>query len=62
MYCRNFKIYCTTNEDNSEFTLVGECDGEIIATQTECSFEDVMINCYNFFRDIVDTYCPAVRT
>ena len=58
MNYRKFKIYCTTNEDHSEFTLVAECNGEVITTQTEHSFEDVMIKCYVFFQRIVTTYWP----
>lgn len=56
-----YNIYCKVNEDRSEFTLVAEKDGEVVDSQVEYSFEDVMIECYNFFRRVVEKYWPDTR-
>ena len=56
-----YKIYCKVNEDGSEFTLVAEKDSEIVKTQVECCFEDVMIECYSFFDKVIETYRPDTR-
>lgn len=56
-----YNIYCKVNEDGSEFTLVAEKDGEVVDSQVEYSFEDVMIECYKFFRRVVEKYWPDTR-
>lgn len=57
----SYKIYCKANEESSEFTLVAEKDGEIVDTQTEYCFEDVMIECYKFLNRVVEKYWPNTR-
>ncbi len=56
-----YNIYCNVNEDGSEFTLIAEKDGEIVDSQVESCFEDVMIDCYNFFSRVCDKYYPDTR-
>jgi hypothetical protein len=55
-------IYCEdVSKDKSEFELRCEKDGEIVERKIEYSFEDVMIDCYDFFRMVCDKYYPDTR-
>lgn len=57
-----YVIYCVdVSNDKSEFELRCEKDGEIIERKVEYSFADVMIECYSFFRMIVEKYSPDTR-
>jgi hypothetical protein len=55
-----YVIYCEdVSNDKSEFELRCERNGEIVEREGGLySFEDVMIECYNFFRKVCDKYYP----
>lgn len=56
-------IYSKPNEDGSEFELRCEKDGKIVEREGGLySFEDVMIECYNFFRRVCDKYNLDTRS
>ncbi len=53
---RKFKMSCVeVSDDGSEFELRFELNGEIVERKTEYSFDDVLIDSYEFFK----TNCEA---
>ena len=49
---RKLKLYCVeVSDDGSEFELRFEVDDEIVDRKTEYSFDDVLIDSYDFFND-----------
>lgn len=58
-----YVIYCEdVSNDKSEFELRCERDGEIVERKDGYyCFEDVMIDCYDFFRMVCDKYLPDTR-
>jgi hypothetical protein len=58
-----YVIYCEDiSGDKSEFELRCEVNGEVKDSKRGYyCFEDVMIDCYNFFRMVCDKYWPDTR-
>ena len=54
---RKFKISCVeVSDDGSEFELRFELNGEIVERKTEYSFDDVLCDSYNFFKENCEKY------
>lgn len=54
---RKFRMYCIDiSNDGSEFELRFELNGDIVDKITEYSFDDVLIDSYNFFHQNCEKY------
>ena len=52
-----YKIACEdVSCDGSEFLLVCKKDGKVVKSRTEYSFDDVLIEVYDFFRECFETF------
>ena len=54
---RKFKMSCVdVSKDGSEFELRFELNGNIVDKKTEYSFDDALIDSYEFFKTNCETY------
>lgn len=57
-----YNIYCVdVNGDSSEFELRCKKDGVVVERQTEYSFDDVLLECGDFFTKVCEKYQPDTR-